>query len=33
MFIFGTQSIVLLAVITLVLLVNNGQFGCAFRQK
>ncbi len=33
MFVFGTLSIVLLAVITLVLVVNNGQVGCAIRQK
>lgn len=33
MFIFGIQSIVLLAVITLVLVVNNGQSGRAFSQK
>lgn len=33
MSIFGTLSIVLLAVITLVLVVNNGQFSCALEQK
>ncbi len=33
MSIFGIISIVLLAVITLVLVVNNGQFSCAVRQK
>ncbi len=33
MSVFCTLSIVLLAVITLVLVVNNGQFGCAVRQK
>ena len=33
MFIFGTLSIVLLAVISLVLVVNNGQSGCAFSLK
>lgn len=33
MFIFGIFSIVLLAVITLVLVVNNGRFSCASRQK
>ena len=33
MSIFGTLSIVLLAVITIVLVVNNGQFGCALEQK
>ena len=33
MFVFGIESIVLLAVITLVLVVNNGRFGCASRLK
>ena len=33
MAIFGIESIVLLAVITLVLVVYNGRFGCALRQK
>ncbi len=33
MFVFDTLSIVLLAVITLVLVVNNGRVGCAIRQK
>ena len=33
MFVFGILSIVLLAVVTLVLVVNNGQFSCALRQK
>ena len=33
MFIFGTLSIVLLTVITLVLVVNNGQSGCALSLK
>ena len=33
MSVFGTFSIVLLAVITLVLVVNNGQFGCASSLK
>ncbi len=33
MSIFGTISIVVLTVITLVLLVNNGQFSCALRQR
>lgn len=33
MFIFGIESIVLLTVITLVLVVNNGQSGRAFSLK
>ena len=33
MSIFGIVSTVLLTVITLVLVVNNGQFSCAVRQK
>lgn len=33
MFNFGIVSIVLLAVITLVLVVNNGRFGCASNLK
>lgn len=33
MSIFGIISIVILTVITLVLLVNNGQFSCALRQR
>lgn len=33
MSIFGFGSIILSAVITLILVVNNGKFGCAFRQK
>ena len=33
MYYFGILSIVLLAVITLVLVVSNGQFSCALRLK
>ncbi len=33
MFVLGTLSIVLLAVITITLVVNNGRFGCASNLK